>query len=663
MLEQHTNNQLQGPPKLTNVDRFNKKIRSRVLALPRAVKRSIAVSIDVGLIIVSVWLAYFLRVGSFLPLFERTVEHFPVPATLAGIVIATPVFTWFGLYRMVFRFVDRAAFGAISQALAVYSVIYIAIFTIIGVTGVPRTIGIIQPVVLFSLICLSRFTVRFWLGGINHDHLRSSNRKRVLIYGAGSAGREVAGLLAGSEDAKAIGFLDEDPALRGQSISGLPVFAPDNLLEVTTSLSIDEILLAIPSASRRRRNAILNTLRGASLPVRTLPSYGDLIKGRVTINDIRDLSIDEILGRDEVVADSELMSRDVQGKTVVVTGAGGSIGSELCRQIFRQKPKRLILFERGEFALYSIQQEILSTQSKHSELSDVLLVTVLGSITDESILQSIFGEYSVDTIYHAAAYKHVPLFEDNSIEGVRNNVIGTQTVARVACDMSVKKFVLVSTDKAVRPTSMMGASKRIAEMILQTMSERRKTTSFAMVRFGNVLDSSGSVVPLFRRQINDGGPVTVTHSKVERYFMTISEAAQLVIQAGAMTNAKTYAGGRAPVYLLDMGAPVKIMDLARRMIELSGFSVFNQETNPNGDIEIKIVGLRPGEKLFEELLIGNAATETSHRKIFMADESCISETDLATLLKTIVASIDARNVDQLKSALVSQFDQLASGEG
>jgi FlaA1/EpsC-like NDP-sugar epimerase len=399
----------------------------------------------------------------------------------------------------------------------------------------------------------------------------------------------------------------------------------------------------------------LQLLRGYNVTVRTLPSYSDLAEGRVTVNDIRELSISDVLGRDTVAPDPALMRRDIAGKTVLVTGAGGSIGSELCRQIFEQAPKKLVLFDHSEYALYAILHEL---QQKSANIStDIDIYAILGSVTDKRRVEQLLQNMSPDTVFHAAAYKHVPLVEENMFEGIKNNLFGTLTLSQAAIDAGVKKFVLISTDKAVRPTNIMGASKRLAELVLQASSTAQTKTIFAMVRFGNVLDSSGSVVPLFREQIKAGGPVTVTHTDVTRYFMTISEAAELVIQAGAMTTAQPKFGQAAPVYLLDMGEPIKIYDLARHIIEFSGLTIYDAATG-DGDIEIQITGLRPGEKLYEELLIGDAASASSHPKIKLADEAFLPWSALDKNLKTMADCIDLQQTEKILeiiSELVSGF--------
>ncbi len=627
---------------------MDNSLRLKILGLPRPAKRAIVMVVDAGLAVFSVWIAFYLRLGYFQPLFEERDGLSLIPAILVAVLVSTPIFIIFGLYRTIFRYSGAPAVLAVTKAIAVYGVIFATVFTLVGVTGVPRTIGLLQPVVLFLFIALSRFVARFWLGGMYKEQLRQGNKPRALIYGAGDAGRELAAALSHSHVTNVIGFLDNDPKLHGSQIRGLPVYNPSDIAMITSKKRVVEVMLALPRISRRRRGEILQSLRGQNLAVRTLPSYSDLAEGRVTVNDIRELSISDILGRDTVAADTTLMKRDIENKTVLVTGAGGSIGSELCRQIFAQNPKKLVLFDHSEYALYAILQEL---QSKIApENAGVEITAILGSVTDKPRIDQLFSAIAPDTVFHAAAYKHVPLVEDNMFEGIKNNLFGTLVLSEAAIDAGVKKFVLISTDKAVRPTNVMGASKRLAELVLQALSTTQSKTIFAMVRFGNVLDSSGSVVPLFREQIKSGGPVTVTHPDVTRYFMTISEAAQLVIQAGAMTAKKPKSGNAAPVYLLDMGAPVKIYDLACQMIELSGLTVYDEATG-DGDIEIKITGLRPGEKLYEELLIGEAASDSPHPKIKFAEENFVPWQDLEADLSRMRGAVDVMDAASAKGIL------------
>ncbi len=580
-----------------------------LLNLPRAFKRVLAVGVDVCLCACAVWLAYYLRLGELLRLTQPNEwGRGAMVATAASIGLAIPIFTVSGLYRAIFRYSGWPAVVAVVRASSIYGLIYGAIFTIVGMAGVPRTVGIIQPILLLLFVAQSRVLVRLWLGDRYQRILRRGGRAKVLIYGAGKTGRQLALAMTNSAEMQVVGFLDDDEQLHGQVLNGQPIYSPDSLLDLAVSLNIRTVLLAMPRMSRQRRNEVLAQMRMAHVSVRTLPSVTDLAQGKVGVSDLRDLDIDDLLGRDPVAPNEALLHLKVRNKVVLVTGAGGSIGSELCRQIASLTPAKLLLIEQSEFALYAIHQEL----EKRLTNSSVELIPLLASVQDAERLGEIMDAWRPQTVYHAAAYKHVPLVEHNPSAGIKNNVFGTLCAAQAAVNAGVEDFVLISTDKAVRPTNIMGASKRLAEMVLQALSVEVGTTKLSMVRFGNVLGSSGSVVPKFRQQIRDGGPITLTHLEITRYFMTIPEAAQLVIQAGAMAQ-----GG--DVFVLDMGESVKIADLARRMVELSGMTV-KDDQNPEGEIAVEVTGLRPGEKLYEELLIGDNPERTSHERIMKAHE-------------------------------------------
>jgi FlaA1/EpsC-like NDP-sugar epimerase len=619
-------------------------LTNKTLALPRLAKRSIAFFVDACLCILSVWFAYYLRIGVWVPL-----SSIPVIALIASLGLALPIFLFFGLYRAIFRYSGWSALMTVAKACALYGLTYATIFTAYGIDGVPRTVGLIQPILLLIGVGTLRAFARFWLGNSDlYRRLTPMNQKRVLIYGAGEAGRQLAGAMQQSNQVQVAGYLDDDPHLQGGVLNGLRVFKPEELPNLANSLSINDVLLAIPSASRSRRNEILALISATKVAVRTLPDLSDLAKGKVTASDLRELDVEDLLGRVPVAPNPKLLNKNIANEVVLVTGAGGSIGSELCRQIIKQNPKSLILFEQSEFALYSIHQELLAKLNALTESGvnhAVQLFPVLGSVQDEQLVAGVIGLYRPTTVFHAAAYKHVPLVEENFAQGIQNNVFGTQVVARAAMQFGVANFVLISTDKAVRPTNIMGASKRLAEMVLQALADSglASKTTFSMVRFGNVLDSSGSVVPLFRKQIKDGGPITVTHPEVTRYFMTIPEAATLVIQAGAMAK-----GG--DVFVLDMGEPVKIIDLARHMIELSGLEERNPQ-NPEGQIDIEISGLRPGEKLYEELLIGENPQPTDHKLIMKANEQFLPLPSLEQKLKSLRQLLDSGSSAQIKAVL------------
>jgi len=617
-----------------------------LLRLPRTVKRVIALSVDASLCVLTVWFALYLRLGEFV-----TLTGAPMWAVIAALALALPLFIVFGLYRAIFRFSGWPALMTVAQAIAVYSLVYAAIFTAMGVDGVPRTLGLIQPLLLLLVVGGSRALARYWLGGMYQSQLRVGDSANVLIYGAGNAGRQLAAAIGNTSSMRVVGFLDDDARLQGRVLNGLPIYRPNDLTSLVSSLHIRDVLLALPSISRKRRNEILNEMLQVKVSVRTLPSVAELVEGKVSTLDLRELDIEDLLGRDPVEPSQALLGKNIKNKVVLVTGAGGSIGSELCRQIYKSQPSVLLLIDQSEFALYAIHQEL----SAIKESAQIQLVPLLGSVCDEQRMDTVLSAWKPDTIFHAAAYKHVPLVEHNPVEGIKNNVFGTLVVAQAAYQHSVADFVLISTDKAVRPTNIMGASKRLAEMVLQAIDHTvasevmPKRTRFSMVRFGNVLGSSGSVVPKFRRQIRDGGPITLTHKDIARYFMTIPEAAQLVIQAGAMAE-----GG--DVFVLDMGQPVKIMDLARRMIELSGL-VVRDELEPEGDIAIDIIGLRPGEKLYEELLIGDNPTSTSHQRIMKAREEVLSWPVLEQRLNTLQTALAEQNIKNIRTILT----ELVSG--
>jgi FlaA1/EpsC-like NDP-sugar epimerase len=607
-----------------------------LLGLPRWAKKAIALTVDAGLCILTVWLAFYLRLGEWVALsnvgWEAAVASF----------LALPIFATLGLYRTVFRYVSWEAFSGITQASIIYGIVYSSVFTAFGIEGVPRTIGLLQPILLFVAVSSSRALGRYVLGGRYRHWLRQRDRKRVLIYGAGSAGHQLAAALSHSGGLQVVGFVDDDRGLQGSVVGGLKVRSPEYLADIVHKLDIAEVLLAIPSASRRRRNEIVKLVGSLGVSVRTLPGLLDIAQGRVTTSDLRPLEIDDILGRDPVVPNSSLLERNIRGRSVLVTGAGGSIGGELCRQIFALGPTKLFLVETNEYALYAIHRELTDAVAVSGDVR-AELIPILGSACDANRMSRVFAASQPQTVYHAAAYKHVPLVEQNVCEGIRNNVMSTWVCGRLARDHGVSNFVLVSTDKAVRPTNVMGASKRLAELVLQAFAAEQSTTRFSMVRFGNVLGSSGSVVPLFRQQISNSGPVTVTHREVTRYFMTIPEAAQLVLQAGAMAK-----GGE--VFVLDMAEPVRILDLACRMIELAGLRV-RDERNPDGDIDIVFTGLRPGEKLHEELLIGNKPVATDHPRVMMASEEFLPLELLVTKMNRLWEALDRYDLETLLALL------------
>lgn len=642
-------------------------IKNSLLNQSRYVKQLVVLLVDAVMGVVAVWAAYSLRLE---------VPHWPSgvhqlwPYLLAPI-LAAPVFWRNGLYRAVFRHSGMAAMRALVIAVSVYALLFFGMLMFMAWPDVPRSIGLLQPLILMLLVGGSRAVARQWLSGPSQGQRRGIPVSRLLIYGAGAAGVQIADAIATSHEFKLFGFVDDNRNLQGLTINHVPVYAVADLPELVKKHDVTDLLLALPSISRSRRNEILNKLQPLPVHVRSLPGLSDLAHGRVSLSDIKDLDVEDILGRDVVPPDRELLARNLAGKVVLVTGAAGSIGSELCRQIVQEQPARLILVEHSEFGLYSVHQEL--QQAVMAPGQDMHIATelcpMLANVRDYARMLEICRAYRPHIVFHAAAYKHVPLVEQNPAEGIANNVLGTLNMARVAIETGVSHFVLVSTDKAVRPTNVMGASKRLAEMVLQALSAEpaatfdpsdkpvNNLTRFAMVRFGNVLGSSGSVVPLFRRQIEAGGPITLTHPEVTRYFMTIPEAAQLVLQASAMAE-----GGE--VYVLDMGEPVKIADLALRMVKLSGLTV-RDDAHPYGDIAIEVTGLRPGEKLYEELLIGDNPIATAHPRILKAREDFVPWADFRSdieLLKTAVIVNDAEALNAVMLKRVSGFtpDQKAS---
>lgn len=624
---------------------------TEILSWPRSKKRAIVVLLDVFLALFSMWLAFTLRLD---------VLHLPIGvewiAYIISPMLAVPIFIKFGLYRAIFRYTGMAAILATSRAVGVYGLALApCIWTLFYWEGLPRSLIVLQPLVFLLLVSASRALGWQWLQGVNK---KPSNG--LLIYGAGTAGAQTAAALVGAQQYVLIGFIDDDPAKHGRTINGVPVFPSAKVGRVVEENSISDILLALPSASRQRRNQIIGQLQALPVRIRSLPGLADLASGRVSVDDFRDLDIEDLLGREPVPADiEEARTFSLSGRVVLVTGAGGSIGGELCRQISLSKPSKLLLVDHSEYALYRIHQELSNSNLQRDGVIKIL--PLLANVCNFERVDAICRIHKPSVVYHAAAYKHVPLVEANGSEGVINNVLGTLNMAHAAINSKVERFVLISTDKAVRPTNVMGASKRIAEMVLQSIADtgghpfheltksqpvvaaKRSNTCFSMVRFGNVLGSSGSVVPLFRHQISEGGPITVTHPDVTRYFMTISEAVQLVLHAGAMAE-----GG--DLFVLDMGEPVKILDLAARMIALSGRTIRNA-ARPTGDIAITFTGLRPGEKLYEELLIGENPLPTQHPRIIRAREDFMKWPVLSRHLQELLNVARDGNVEMMKDAL------------
>ena len=589
---------------------------------------------------------FFVIVMTLLASFSVRLGYWYMPnGDLVWLIFGTPfiaiiIFVRFGLYRTVLRYASFNALWAIIQAVSLYALVWGVIGFLSGLDGIPRSVMVINWIFLLLAIGGTRMFIRWLLTkkiGLKNSHKVDNNN--VLIYGAGEAGIQLAGALKHSFEYVPVGFIDDLKELQGNYIGGLEVFSPIGIGNVINKLKVQEVLIAMPSTPRLVREKIINTLDSFSVTVRVLPSLSDLAGGKISVSDLRKVNIKDLLGRGAVPANKALLSKNITGKVVMVTGAGGSIGSELSRQIVTLKPKGLILYEISELALYNIEKEL--TKLYNLEIN---IYPVLGDIKNASRLTKVFKNFKVDTVYHAAAYKHVPMVEFNNAEGVDNNIFGTLYCAEAAIDSGVETFVLVSTDKAVRPTNTMGATKRCAELILQSLSKNQNKTKFTMVRFGNVLDSSGSVIPLFKQQINEGGPLTVTDKDVVRYFMTISEAVELVIQAGAMCE-----GG--DVFVLDMNKPIRIDDLAKKMIALSGLKL-KDEFHPDGDIEIKYIGLRPGEKLNEELLVGDNTSKTDNPLIMRAEEDMLSWGDLKPILDSLKKETQECNQEKIRKLLI-----------
>jgi len=606
------------------------EISKNIINLPRYTKRIIAILIDIGLCIFCTWLAFFLRLEEFVKINDITSL-----AVLISLLFAIPIFWLMGLYKTIFRFQGSSIIFTVFVATFAYSLFYFAVISIYGVQGIPRSIGIIQPILLFLAISATRISIKYlFLSSVK----KIKNKTNVLIYGAGSAGRQLLTSLENNLEMQVVGFLDDDSQFHQQIILGQTVYNPSNIERLIISKNIEIVLLALPSITRQKRNQIINNLNKHKIIVKTLPSVQDIVEGRVSVSDIKDLSIDDLLNREPVQPNQELLSKNITSKVVMVTGAGGSIGSEISRQIIKLNPKKLILIELSEFALYRISEELKEMNKS------VKIISLLINIQNQSKIEHVFNTFNIDTVYHAAAYKHVPLVEENISESVKNNVFGTFILAEVALKYNISNFVLISSDKAVRSTNIMGATKRLAEICVQSLYDNQNPkTTFAIVRFGNVLESSGSVIPKFKRQIKEGGPVTLTHPDVTRYFMTITEAAQLVIQAGAMSE-------KCEVFVLDMGKSIKIKDLINKMIKLSGLSIKDDE-NLDGDIEIIITGLRSGEKLYEELLIGDNPQKTYHKKIQKAKDPFITYNKLKIDLDHLSNLIDENKVEEVKHML------------
>lgn len=637
------------------------KIRAKLLSLPRRHKRIVQVMTDILLVWLALWMAFVVRLGLD-ELVNPLTQHLWL--FVSAPVVAIPLFIRFGMYRAVMRYFGNDALIAIIKAVTLSSLILgIVVYWYSNHQNVvPRSIIFnywwLSLIMIGGLrLAMRQYFLGDWFSAAQHVPFtnRDDGLPRVAIYGAGAAGNQLVAALRMGRVMRPVAFIDDDSGIADRVISGLQVYKPKHIQQMIDNTGAQEILLAIPSSNRGRRREILSFLEGFPLHVRSVPGFMDLASGRVKVDDIQEVDIADLLGRDAVPAQADLLEHCIKGQSVLVTGAGGSIGSELCRQILTLHPTTLLLFEHSEFNLYSILSELEQRIARES--LSVRLLPILGSVRNQDKLLDVMKTWHVDTVYHAAAYKHVPMVEHNIAEGVLNNVIGTLNTAQAALQAGVANFVLISTDKAVRPTNVMGSTKRLAELTLQALSRelapvlfgdktnvsRVNKTRFTMVRFGNVLGSSGSVIPLFHKQIKSGGPLTVTHPKITRYFMTIPEAAQLVIQAGSM-------GQGGDVFVLDMGEPVKIVELAEKMIHLSGLSV-RSEKNPHGDISIQFTGLRPGEKLYEELLIGDNVSATQHPMIMSANEDHLSWDLLKLSLTDLLSAVEEDDYTRVRQLL------------
>ena len=601
---------------------------NKLVNLPRFHKQLIMLFFDAVALVLILLASFTIRLG----VLYTPHTDFIFWLFFAAPVIGGIIFHCFGLYQSVTRYVGFHALWIIMQAVSLYALVWGVIF--LGGHGIPRSVILINWILSILIIVSLRMSARWLL-----TKKKFGNKKRALIYGAGDAGVQLVSALSHSSEYKLVAFIDEAKGLQGNRILGLKVYPANVISNVINRLRADEVLIAMPSVSRSRRFEIINSLEPYPVQVRMLPGVAELAEGKVSVDDLREVNIKDLLGRDVAPPNQNLLSKNITNKVVVVTGAGGSIGAEICRQVISLKPKALILYEMSELSLYTIEKEF----SNYSGLQ-IDIYPVLGSVNNKTRLSNVFKHFEVDTVYHAAAYKHVPMVESNNTEGVENNIFGTLNCAQIAIDSGVETFVLISTDKAVRPTNTMGATKRCAELVLQALTEKQSGTKFMIVRFGNVLDSSGSVIPLFKQQIKEGGPVTVTDKRITRYFMTIFEAVELVIQAGAMGN-----GG--DVFVLDMGKPVSIDVMAKKMIRLSGLEV-KDESHPDGDIEIKYTGLRFGEKLYEELLVGGYTSDTDNPLIMRAKEDMVSWGELKPILDNLKEEVKSCNNEKIRKLLI-----------
>ena len=612
-------------------------ILKKITQLNRTSKQIIMLLFDSSIVLLCLISAFSIRLGHWYELNEFPEYPIKLWIILCVPLIVIPIFYTFGLYQSVVRYIGFKAIWLISQAVTLYSLLWVLLSYMAAIEGLPRSVILINWMLCIIVISSSRLFAR-WLF-TEYAQLSVNGVKNIIIYGAGAAGMQLSQSLKLSPEYNHVAYIDDNTALESSYVNGVKIYPFTEISSLVSKHNVHDLFIALPSSSRKERNKIIESLEQLSIRVKSLPSIYEIAEGKVKFDDLREINVKDLLGRDSALPNNELMKIKITDKVVLVTGAGGSIGSELCRQIVLFRPESLILFESSEFALYEIEQEL-----SNMELKNIEIIACIGSVRDFKRMQDIFDFYKVKTIYHAAAYKHVPLVEFNQSEGVMNNIFGTKLAAEAAIASEVETFVLISTDKAVRPTNTMGATKRVAELTLQAFSQKLNRTCFSIVRFGNVLESSGSVIPLFKKQIRSGGPITVTDKNIIRYFMTIPEAVELVIQAGAM-------GSGGEVFVLDMGDQVRINDLAIKMINLSGLRLLDNN-NPDGDIEIKYTGLRPGEKLYEELLVGENVEQTENKLIMRANESMIDWTSLEPLLLELNDACLNSNQEKIRKTLI-----------
>lgn len=635
------------------MDNLKEKLETRLtgllnwlVGLNRTRKLGILLLVDGALCILAVLIAFSLRLGEW-DLWSPAIGL----VSFASLIIWLPIFLFRGVYRSVMRFIGSRTMVVLFNSCIIMALVLAVIFSFNKIPGIPRTIAVLQPMVFVAMLMVSRLFARYVLYDLLNQRSFIGRSKRVMIYGAGAAGRQLAESLRHEPGMFLSGYIDDDERLAGKHLDNTRIHHSQDLADILAQMNIDMVLLAMPRVSRQQRDRILQRFASVSVQVLTLPAFSDLVDHSISFSNLREIKVTDLLGREAVPADKKLLHETVTNRIVLVTGAGGSIGSELCRQIAKLRPAAIILVEMTEHALYLIDNELKEAQLAGKIDASTMIRTELGNISEKLTAKRLFDRWRPETVFHAAAYKHVPLVEENVIAGIRNNVFGTLRCALEAKRIASRHFILVSTDKAVRPTNVMGASKRVCELVLQALAMEGGPTRFTMVRFGNVLGSSGSVVPRFQKQIRDGGPVTLTHRDVTRYFMTIPEAAELVIQAGAMAE-----GGE--VFVLDMGEPIRIYDMARTMVQLSGLAV-RDASNPNGDIEIREVGLRKGEKLYEELLIGHSPQTTLHPRIMRAIEDGLTWKVLSAKLnnlETVLGDGNRKEALDILCDLVPEYD-------